>query len=188
MIPCRYHAELLNDNCSRASHWTSSINVAGWEQPHTCVTNAEILRFLNIVTLDFSYNSLPHTGKFFKKMFPDSEIAKAFSYGEKKSHVWWAFSKTSFFSRVPIMQLIIKPLCLTRLWTTACRVNRHALSILEHNAQVCNHKTSHIGAHGTLDCQRAYFNHWAAEADIDPQHATWASVRFVSRISENENA
>ncbi|CAN8023809.1 unnamed protein product [Ixodes persulcatus] len=53
---------------------------------HKCVTDAEILWILKMVTSHYSYNSSSHAGESFKKMFPDSETAKAFSFcGEKKS-------------------------------------------------------------------------------------------------------
>ncbi|CAN8028965.1 unnamed protein product [Ixodes persulcatus] len=38
-----------------------------------------------MVTSHYSYSSSLHAGELFKKMFPDSEIAKAFSCSEKKS-------------------------------------------------------------------------------------------------------
>ncbi|XP_077484032.1 uncharacterized protein LOC144094048 [Amblyomma americanum] len=56
---------------------------------HACgmnklVTDAEVLWTLKVAASHYSYNSSSHTGELFQKMFPDSEIAKAFSCGEKK--------------------------------------------------------------------------------------------------------
>lgn len=51
---------------------------------HELVTDAEILWTLKVVTSHYSYSSSAHTNDLFKKMFPDSEIAKAFACGEKK--------------------------------------------------------------------------------------------------------
>ncbi|XP_077545839.1 uncharacterized protein LOC144158676 [Haemaphysalis longicornis] len=51
---------------------------------HELVTDAEILWTLKVVTSHYSYSSSAHTNDLFKKMFLDSEIAKAFACGEKK--------------------------------------------------------------------------------------------------------
>lgn len=63
----------------------SSFDVSSVCQAYECVTDAEILWTLKVVTSHYSYNSSSHTGDLFRKMFPDSNIAKAFSCGEKKS-------------------------------------------------------------------------------------------------------
>ncbi|KAL1417424.1 hypothetical protein MTO96_006167 [Rhipicephalus appendiculatus] len=63
----------------------SSCDVSSICQAHECVIDAEILWTLKMVTSHYSYNSSSHTGDLFRKMFPDSSIAKAFSCGEKKS-------------------------------------------------------------------------------------------------------
>ncbi|CAN7949040.1 unnamed protein product [Ixodes pacificus] len=64
---------------------STSSDVSSLCKAHKCVTDAEILWILKMVTSHYSYNSSSHAGELFKKMFPDSEIAKAFSCGEKKS-------------------------------------------------------------------------------------------------------
>ncbi|CAN7985972.1 unnamed protein product [Ixodes hexagonus] len=51
---------------------------------HELVTNAEVLWTLKVVTSHFSYRSSAQAGELFQRMFPDSEVAKAFSCGEKK--------------------------------------------------------------------------------------------------------
>lgn len=51
---------------------------------HELVTDAEILWTLKVVTSHFSYRSSSQAGELFRRMFPDSEVAKAFSCGEKK--------------------------------------------------------------------------------------------------------
>ncbi|KAL1476946.1 hypothetical protein MTO96_036125 [Rhipicephalus appendiculatus] len=63
----------------------SPCDVSSICQAHECVTDAEILWTLKMVTSHYSYNSSSHTGDLFRKMFPDSRIAKAFSCGEQKS-------------------------------------------------------------------------------------------------------
>ncbi|KAK8788935.1 hypothetical protein V5799_021289 [Amblyomma americanum] len=64
---------------------SSSSDVSSLCKAHECVTDAEILWTLKMVASHYSYNSSAHTGELFKKMFPDSEIAKSFSCGERKS-------------------------------------------------------------------------------------------------------
>lgn len=45
---------------------------------------AEITWALKVIDSRYSYNSSTDTAKLFQKMFPDSQIAKQFSCGEKK--------------------------------------------------------------------------------------------------------
>lgn len=49
---------------------------------HNAVTEAEILWALMVVTSYYSCNSFARTSELFRKMFSDSEVAKAFTCGE----------------------------------------------------------------------------------------------------------
>lgn len=51
---------------------------------HEVVTDAEILWTMKVITSHYSYRSSAQTGDLFKRMFPDSDVAKSFSCGEKK--------------------------------------------------------------------------------------------------------
>lgn len=51
---------------------------------HELVTDAEIIWTLKVVTSHMSYRMSSQAGELFQRMFPDSEVAKAFSCGEKK--------------------------------------------------------------------------------------------------------
>lgn len=64
---------------------STSLDVSSLCKAHESVIDAEILWTLKMVTAHYSYKSSAHTGDLFKKMFPDSEIAKAFSCSERKS-------------------------------------------------------------------------------------------------------
>lgn len=46
--------------------------------------DAEILWTLKVITSHFSYRSSAHVNELFKKMFPDSQVAQAFTCGEQK--------------------------------------------------------------------------------------------------------
>ncbi|XP_049270810.1 uncharacterized protein LOC125758087 [Rhipicephalus sanguineus] len=61
---------------------SSDLNTAC--KAHDAATEAEILWALKVVTSHYSYSSSAHTSELFRKMFPDSEVAKAFTCGEKK--------------------------------------------------------------------------------------------------------
>lgn len=52
---------------------------------HELVTDAEILWALKVTTSHYSYNSCSQTNDLFRRMFPDSEVAQAFSCGEQKT-------------------------------------------------------------------------------------------------------
>nr|XP_037269779.1 uncharacterized protein LOC119161427 [Rhipicephalus microplus] len=64
---------------------STSSDVSSLCKAHKSVVDAEILWTLKMVTVHYSYKSSAHTGDLFKKMFPDREIAKAFSCSERKS-------------------------------------------------------------------------------------------------------
>ncbi|KAH7980690.1 hypothetical protein HPB49_018257 [Dermacentor silvarum] len=64
---------------SQATHLNSTC------KSHEVVTDAEILWTLKVITSHYSYRSSAQTGDFFKQMFPDSDVAKSFSCGEKKN-------------------------------------------------------------------------------------------------------
>lgn len=51
---------------------------------HELVMDAEILWTLKVITSHYSYRSSAHVNELFKKMFPDSEVAQAFTCGEQK--------------------------------------------------------------------------------------------------------
>lgn len=53
-------------------------------QTHDMVTDAEILWTLKVVTSHYSYRSSSQAADLFRRMFPDSDLAKGFSCGEKK--------------------------------------------------------------------------------------------------------
>ncbi|CAN7945535.1 unnamed protein product [Ixodes hexagonus] len=63
---------------------SQSPNLKNACKTHELVTNAEVLWTLKVVTSHFSYGSSAQAGELFQRMFPDSEVAKAFSCGEKK--------------------------------------------------------------------------------------------------------
>ncbi|KAH8034214.1 hypothetical protein HPB51_021884 [Rhipicephalus microplus] len=64
---------------------STSSDVSSLCKAHKSVVDGEILWTLKMVTAHYSYKSSAHTGDLFKKMFPDREIAKAFSCSERKS-------------------------------------------------------------------------------------------------------
>ncbi|KAL1417359.1 hypothetical protein MTO96_026938 [Rhipicephalus appendiculatus] len=64
---------------------------------HEVVTDAEILWTLKVITSHYSYRSSTQTGDLFKRMFPDSEVAKSFSCGEKKCAYFACHGLRPFF-------------------------------------------------------------------------------------------
>lgn len=64
---------------------------------HEMVTDAEILWTLKVVTCHYSYRSSSQAGDLFKRMFPDSEVAKSFSCGEKKCAYVTCYGLRLFF-------------------------------------------------------------------------------------------
>ncbi|KAH7978067.1 hypothetical protein HPB49_004355 [Dermacentor silvarum] len=79
-----YLMETVHEQCIEPAPSMSS-DVSSLCKAHECVTDVQILWTLKMVTSHYSYNLSSHTGELFKKMFSDSEIAKAFSCGERKS-------------------------------------------------------------------------------------------------------
>lgn len=63
---------------------SQAMDLEGACKTHEMVTDAEILWTLKVVTSHYSYRSSSQTADLFRRMFPDSELAKAFSCGEKK--------------------------------------------------------------------------------------------------------
>lgn len=64
---------------------------------HEMVTDAEILWTLKVVTCHYSYRSSSQASDLFKRMFPDSEVAKSFSCGEKKCAYVTCYGLRPFF-------------------------------------------------------------------------------------------
>lgn len=77
----------------------STSDVSSLCKAHESVTDAEILWALKMVTSHYSYKSSAHTGDLIRQMFPDSEIAKAFSCSERKSAYVVCHGPRPFFSR-----------------------------------------------------------------------------------------
>lgn len=76
-----YLMPVLTEQSTIASPLQSpSLNNAS--KKHELVTGAEIFWTLKVVASHFSYLSSMQAGELFRWMFPDSEVAKAFSCGE----------------------------------------------------------------------------------------------------------
>lgn len=65
---------------------SSDLNAAC--KAHDLATEAEILRAPKVVRCRYSYSSSAHTSDLFRRMFPDSEVAKAFTCEEKRVRTW----------------------------------------------------------------------------------------------------
>ena len=64
---------------------SQSSGLDGVCKKHELVTDAEILWTLKVTASHYSYKSCSQTSDLFRRMFPDSEVARAFSCGEQKS-------------------------------------------------------------------------------------------------------
>ena len=61
---------------------TAQADLSSFVSRNDCL-RVEVLWALKIVNSHFSYNSCTDVAKVFQAMFPDSEIARLFSFGEK---------------------------------------------------------------------------------------------------------
>ena len=64
------------------------------------VLKAEILWTLKLVTSHYSLNSSKNTAQLFSAMFPDSEIAKQFTCGERKASYLCVFGLAEYFKKL----------------------------------------------------------------------------------------
>ena len=81
---------------------------AGPPGPSPGYGTAEILWVLHTITNHNSYNSIEQIDKLFARMFSDSDIAKGFSCGEKKTAYVCCFGLAPYF-RSQLFEMAVGP-------------------------------------------------------------------------------
>ena len=89
--------KVIKENVTQKTFGTSSSFSFSVKSDKDNVTNAEILQALKIVDGNMSFASANGDNQRFKAMFPDSNIAKAYSQGETKVKYYIQFGIAPYF-------------------------------------------------------------------------------------------
>lgn len=104
MAQANVTGELANVNPTRPSSSSTATGMGSFVTKTDCL-KSELLWCLNVMDKHYSYRSCEDVNKLFQRMFPDSELAKSFTCGERKCAYLSCYGLAPYFKSMLMKQV-----------------------------------------------------------------------------------